>query len=226
MPEGPNPEIAHEPAGKGEQRVRRREEIVEILEAILLALVAVTTAWSGYQAARWDGHQAFLYGESSRLRVQAGVAATEGGQERLLDVTTFNTWIQATFAGEDALAAFYVRRFSPEYKVAFDAWLLTDPLHNPATAPPGPISMPDYHNALLEKSDRLNAAASAAFAAGTHARETAESYVRVTVLMAMVLFLIAISQRFKLRNVRVAVSVVAGVVLVVSLVDVASLPRL
>src|SRR3546814_20453856 len=32
--------------------------LVEILEALLLAVVAVATAWSGYHAAKWDGRQA------------------------------------------------------------------------------------------------------------------------------------------------------------------------
>jgi hypothetical protein len=30
-----------------------RFEMIEILEAVILALVAVATAWSGYQAAQW-----------------------------------------------------------------------------------------------------------------------------------------------------------------------------
>ena len=38
------------------ERARWRER-VEIIEAILLAAVAIATAWSGYQAARWDGRQ-------------------------------------------------------------------------------------------------------------------------------------------------------------------------
>ena len=38
-----------------------------------------------------------------------------------------------------------MRRFSPAYKVAFEAWLATDPLHDP-NAPAGPSFMPEYHN--------------------------------------------------------------------------------
>ena len=41
----------------------RTEEVIEIIEAVVLALVAVATAWSGYQAARWDGRRAQLYAE-------------------------------------------------------------------------------------------------------------------------------------------------------------------
>src|SRR5438034_10467924 len=33
-----------------------RFEAIEIIEALILALVAVATAWSGYQAAQWAGN--------------------------------------------------------------------------------------------------------------------------------------------------------------------------
>ena len=50
--------------------------ILEIAEALVLAIVAIATAWSGYQAALWTGHQSELYGQASKLRVQAEGAAT------------------------------------------------------------------------------------------------------------------------------------------------------
>jgi hypothetical protein len=34
---------------------------IEILEVTVLALVAIATAWSGYQATQWGGRQAVLY---------------------------------------------------------------------------------------------------------------------------------------------------------------------
>jgi hypothetical protein len=51
--------------------------------------------------------------------------------------------------------------------------------------------------------DQLNAEASALFAEGTDARETANKYVRDTVLFASVLFLVAVAQRFKDRRIRI-----------------------
>ena len=227
MPEGMNVEIAHKLTEKeGHDRHRRRwEEFVEIVEAVVLALVAIATAWSGYQAARWDGRQAYLYGEASKYRIEADAAATLGGQQRLQDVATFNTWIQATAAGDEDLAALYERRFSDEYKVAFDAWLETDPFTNP-DAPPGPAYMPEYHNAQQAEADALNAQASDAFDEGTAARETAEKYVRGTVLLATVLFLIALAQRFKLRNVRIGLLVVSGALMVYEVSAILTYPRL
>ena len=87
---------------------------------------------------------------SSTIRNEADQALTLGGQQRLLDITTFNTWIEARNEGLDDLAALYERRFSPEFKVAFDAWIALDPLSNP-DAPPGPSFMPEYENHLLDE---------------------------------------------------------------------------
>jgi hypothetical protein len=149
--------------------------------------------------------------------VEAGVAATAGGQQRLLDVSMFNTWIVAHESGDVELAALYVRRFSPEFRAAFDDWLALDPFHHP-NVPPGPSFMPSYHNALLEQADQLNDQATAAFERGTQDREVAEQYVRLTVLFATVLFLIALSQRFKQRNVRIGVLAVAVVLMLTGFV--------
>jgi len=63
--------IAHEPGeknGNNAPQSSRLEFTIEILEAVILALVALATAWSGFQAAQWDGHQAELYGEANLLR--------------------------------------------------------------------------------------------------------------------------------------------------------------
>src|SRR5262245_17018086 len=55
----------------------------EILEAVILASVAVLTAWSGYQAARWDAKSAASYASSSLKTVQAQAQAALAGQEHL-----------------------------------------------------------------------------------------------------------------------------------------------
>lgn len=223
-----NIDLAHKLSEREQEEAkekRRWQELAEIGEVIILAIVAVATAWSGYQAARWDGRQAFQYGTASRLRVQADEADTLGGQQRLLDVSTFNTWIQAHEEGNERLADLYVRRFSEEYRVAFDAWLKTHPFTN-RNAPAGPIFMPEYHNAQNELASMLNEQADTAFEAGTAARETADRYVRETVLLATVLFLVAIAQRFKFRSVRIAATILAAGLMVVALAGVVSLPRI
>jgi hypothetical protein len=228
MPEEMNVEAAYALSERGAatpEEPRRWRELGEIFEVVILAIVAVATAWSGYQAARWDGRQAFLYGVSTVIRVDADEAATLGGQQRLLDVSTFNTWIEVSALGKDRVADLYVDRFSPEFRVAFDAWLQTRPFSNPE-APPGPSFMPEYHNPQIEHAAELNERANEAFETGTEARETADRYVRQTVLFATVLFLVAISQRFTYRAVRQTATALAGALMIFALLGVATLPRL
>jgi hypothetical protein len=202
-----------------------RHWIIEILEACGLSIVAVATAWCGYNAARWEGRQSLLYGTSSRLRVEAALAETEGGQQRLLDVVTFNTWIRLEETKNEKVASIYVRRFSPEYRTAFDAWLKTNPLTNP-NAPMGPANMPEYRNHNLIQAAELNRQADDAFEQGTLARDNSDKYVRGTVLLATILFLIALAQRFKVHVVRLGLLAVAAIMMVYALSNVAYYPRL
>jgi hypothetical protein len=229
MPEagGANIEIAHH-LNEGEEhhgRKTRWHELLEVVEAIVLALVAICTAWSGYQAAKWDGLQDELYEQSTRLRVQAQGLAGRGGQEQIYDASTVTEWIKAESSGNHKLAQLFERRFRPEARIAFDAWVKTDPLNNP-NAPPGPLLMKEYHNANLEESVKKADEATDAFERGTAARATSDKYVRVTVLLATVLLLVAISQRFRSHGVRLGLAVVAFLLLCFPLVRLVLLPRL
>jgi hypothetical protein len=230
MPEagGANIEIAHK-LNEGKEHSAppnsKWMEALEIVEAILLAMVAIATAWSGYQAALWDGMQDERYELSTKLRVDAEGMKTLGDQERLYDAITFSEWLKADASGQQKIAFLFERRFRPEFRVAYEAWLKTDPLNDPK-APPGPQLMPEYHNAHLEQSAKLSDQASELFEQGTKARATSDMYVRVTVLLATVLLLTAIAQRFKTRQVRVGLAVVAMLLLCLPIWRILHLPRL
>src|SRR5215472_748519 len=118
------------PKEKESQRKKRWETLVEIVEVLVLAIVAVATSYSGYSAARWDGRQALLYGHASTDRFRADAASTLGGQELVADASIFTAYLQAHAAGDARLAAQYVRRFTPDYRTAFNAWLQTAPFTN------------------------------------------------------------------------------------------------
>jgi hypothetical protein len=227
VPEGMSVEIAHKLTehDEGGQRHERWHQLLEIVEVTLLAVVAVATAWSGLQASRWDGRQALRYGQSSRLRFEAEAASTRGGQELVADSAGFNTWLQAHGANDTALMDEITRRFTPDYRAAFEAWLKTDPFTNPK-APAGPGYMPGFVNPNIAKAARLNAEASKTFDEGTHARETGEKYVRDTVLFASVLFLVAIAQRQRSRGARLTANLIAVALLIFTMISIVTLPRL
>jgi hypothetical protein len=237
MPEGNiNAEVANHLREHGEhghdgpddaqsQPSKRRVEVVEILEAILLAIVALATALSGYQAALFDGESAKEYATSSRMRSEAVEKHLEANQLAAYDANTLNTWLQANVSGDRELMRVMEKRFTGNYRKYFDEWVKLDPMTNPE-APPGPRFMPGYTNPVDERATQLAENASDAFDLGVDTRATGEKYVRVTVLLAAALFLIAIGQRFKIRGVRYSVNIVAGVVLVYCLYLIASYPHL
>jgi hypothetical protein len=202
-----------------------RFEVIEIIEALILALVAVATAWSGYQAAEWAGKRAELYAKANRLRVTAEGLATLAGQERIYDSDTFNSWLAAKLDGKAETAEFFERRFRDEYRPAFAAWIKTDPFNN-AQAPAGPIFMSDYHNAKHEQFLSLTKQAADMADQGTKSGVTGDQYVRITVLLATVLLITAIGQRFRFKSVRVAFMIIAWMLLCLPLWQLLLLPRI
>jgi len=201
-----------------------RGQWVEIVEAIVLAIVAITTAWSGYQAAKWEALSAKNYALATRTTVEAQEGATLAGQNHLYDITTFQGWINAKSAGNEKLAAIYERRFRPEFLVAFKAWQKLDPFNSPS-APPGPTFMAEYADVHGHQAAELSKRANAYFEEGVTAREHADSYVKITVFLATVLLLTALSQRFKSFGPRVAVLGIAFIMLVISAYWIFTFPR-
>jgi hypothetical protein len=229
MPEagGINIEVAHQlndGRGHAHSQPSRIHEVLEIIEAIILALVACCTAWSGYQAARWDSHQSELYGRSSKLRAEAEAFSLQSNQERMYNAANVNEWLKAEVHGEKNLAELLERRFLPEFLPAFEAWKKTDPLHNP-NAPAGPGQMPEYRDSAAAEFTRLDHEATELFDQGTSARERGDNYVRTTVTLATVLLLTAISQRFRDHRIRLALIVLAALLLCAPLWHILSLPR-
>ena len=128
-------DAAHKPS-------RRRIETIEILEAILLAIVAVATALSGYQAALWDGESAKEYATSSRLRTEGQSTALTANQTLIYNAGNFTAWLQASAAADESLQKLLERRFSPELRGRVRRVGRRSTPWTTPSAPPGPRFMP------------------------------------------------------------------------------------
>src|SRR3954470_88508 len=129
MPEHPHLHVPEE-LGERPETVTRRERILELAAALLMALATVGIAWSGYQAARWSGLQAQEFASATSARAAENRLSTLAGQERLQDLVNFNRWLELTTnptADNQVTAALYLRRFRPEFLPAFNAWTAQDP---------------------------------------------------------------------------------------------------
>ncbi len=203
----------------------RHSRIVQICEAVLLALVTIAAAWAGYSAARWNTTSRVDIAQSATLRNIATRDDITALELRNFDSATFNAWYIAFTLNDKEKERVAVRRFRPAFRVAFDAWMATDPVHNPRS-PPGPTYMPQYKLPAQAKADALDAKATAMFNAGNKAGGIGDDYVRITVFLAAVLFLVGIGSTFKLSGIRYALIVFGTLLLIVSIVLIIRQPGL
>ncbi len=199
-----------------------RDRILSVVEAVLLSLVAVLAAWSGYAAAKWGTESSVSLARASAARTKASREEIQATQIRTLDSVSFNAWFTAFAAGNVRAQQLAIKRLRPGYVPAFSAWLATDPAHNPK-APPGPSFMPQYVIPQQTAAAAYSRAADVAFARGETAGSTGDKYVRDTVFLATVLFLVGISGHL-LRAARYAVIAVGTLLLVFSIVQLLGLP--
>ncbi|HEV3388515.1 MAG TPA: hypothetical protein VG057_05845 [Solirubrobacteraceae bacterium] len=206
----------HEPS-------ERHERWLSIIEAVVLSVVAVIAAYSGFAAAKWSTESSVSLARASALRTKASRADLEALQTRTLDSVSFNAWFTAFVAGNKRAEQLAQNRLRPGYRPAFNAWLATDPAHNP-NAPPGPSYMPQYVIPQETQANELDTQADAEFTKGSDAGGTADKYVRDTVFLATVLFLIGISGHLKLRQARMGLVSIGLILLVFSVIQLAGLP--
>ena len=198
---------------------------VQICEAVLLALVTITAAWAGYSAARWGTESRVQIAKSSTLRQLATRDDLTALSQRNFDSSTFNAWFIAFTLNSPQKEAIAERRFRPGFRVAFNAWMATNPLHNPH-APPGPTYMPQYKLTAQAQANALDSAADAKFNEGNHAGQVGDNYVRITVFLAAVLFLVGIGSSFKLHTIRYALVTFGSALLIISIVLILRQPGL
>jgi hypothetical protein len=193
------------------------------VEAVVLSLVALVAAYSGFAAAKWGTESSISLAKASALRTKASRADLEAGVTRTFDSVSFNAWFTAFTAGNKNAERLAVKRLRPGYRPAFYAWLATDPAHNP-NAPPGPAYMPQYVIPQEQAANTYDRRADAEFAKGELAGSTSDNYVRDTVFLATVLFLVGISGHFRVRQGRYGLLAVALLLLGFSVVQLAGLP--
>ncbi len=229
MPEGLSAqevgnEISHHAkSGHKDETPERWFGRVSIVEAILLSIVALLAGWSGYAAAKWSTESRVQLAEASTKRAEANRANLHAMSLRNFDSSTFEAWFTAYTVGNQKAMALAKRRFRPQFRVAFDAWRATRPETNPH-APKGPTYMPQYRQPGLRVGATLDDQATEAFATGSKDGETSDKYVRVTVFLASVLFLVGISTQFSIPRVRYALVGFGAVLLIFSLVQLTQIP--
>ena len=191
----------------------RLDERLDLIATVLLALATVATAWSGYQASRWNGEQAKAASRTTGIRILAARAQSLAQAEEQVDVATFSSWADAYARHETELADFYFKRFRAEFKPAVQAWIATRPLKNPK-APLTPFAMPEYKLKAQTEADALDVQSARSAADVQRYIQRSTNYVLAAVLFATTLFFAGISTKLPtpgLRRMLLALGVIVFV---------------
>jgi hypothetical protein len=203
-------------------RIRRRDW-VEIGATVLLAFAAVATAWSSYQATRWNGEQAKTSGSVNKTRIEAARASDLANAQQQVDVATFMQWVDSYARGETELVNFYRERFREEFRPAFNAWIATKPLKTEG-APLTPFAMPQYRLAAEAEAERLDLSAEELSAQVRRNIQRASNYVLGVVLFAVALFFAGMSTKLTAPGLRKAMLAVGSLLFLGTVVWMATFP--
>jgi hypothetical protein len=176
------------------------ENVLLILTAVLLGLIAVLTAWTGYQAAKWGGIATNFVLQSNAARSQSSNASLTANELTLLDIQVFIEWVNATLEGNTERANFYEQNMRDEARPAFDAWLAADPFNN-ADAPNSPFILPQYILQKRVESQQLADQSVAFFEQYKVASQKSLEFVLTAVILASALFFTGLSSRLKRRQI-------------------------
>ncbi len=178
------------PARSGRERAER---VREVLAVVVLSVTAILTAWCGFESSKWGGMMSIEFSQASAARIEAADYASSARDAKAIDLSIYELWVQARATGDTALAEYVEARFTPEFAVAFEDWQqggesVRSPFKEPSYMPDGTVE-------AQEASDR----ADALFAKALESNQRGDNYAILTVLFALVLFFVAVSERSRVH---------------------------
>jgi hypothetical protein len=201
----------------------KRRDWVEVIATVLLSVATVATAWSAYQANRWNGEQAKATSRGNAARIESTRASGVANRQVQIDVSLFTQFIDAFAQEQTELAEFYRARFRDEFKPAFEAWAATKPRTNPE-APLTPFELPQYKLAAQAEAEELEVTADAYAAEARRNIQRSSNYVLGVVLFASALFFAGMSTKLATPRLRVVLLAVGCAVFLGALLWIATSP--
>src|SRR5437868_1385810 len=165
----------------------QRKRWVEPVTALLMALATLCTAWCSYQSAAFTRRANRLMNDYNALERRAGVLTLQGMQSATIHTAMFMQMLAAQQAGNEKLAGFYVERFPPDVRKAYDTWLAERPFENP-NADPHPFVPRLYEVRGAREAAEASANAANSLQEARRAGNVSGQYLANTVLFATVLF--------------------------------------
>src|SRR5215831_20966404 len=123
------------PPNASDREPAEKRKWVEPVAALLMALATLCTAWCSFESAAWTRRSNRLMNEFNTLERTAGLLRIQGMQQATIHTGMFMQALAAHQARNENLVNFYVERFPPELRKAYDAWVAEKPFENPNADP-------------------------------------------------------------------------------------------
>ena len=181
---------------KGVEEASKGPDWRELVAVLLLAVTAIVTAWTGFQASKWSGAMSISFSQASSARIEAARLEGVANRKQTVQVSLFTQWLQAYQADDAELTDFLASRFPEPLASTFPAWIEAQPLKDPQ-APTTPFEMAAYVIPELGAAHQADDRADKKFAEALRNNQRGDNYTLLTVAFATVLFFGALSGRMR-----------------------------
>jgi hypothetical protein len=210
-------------AAGGEVKTRR-ERVIEIIAVLLLGVATVGSAFSGYEATKWNGEEARLVRQASAEHVESARLFNLATQIIAYDTNIVAQYAQATADKNEGLKKFYRQTLvRPAFLPILDKW---EAQIAAGVLPTNLLQDQDYLDAQFADYRRVDASAVASTAAGEVAGHNSDAFVLTAIILAVALFFAGVTSSFRYAPVRYLLLAAAAVTLAASAARLADLPLL
>ena len=193
-----------------------------MIAVFMLGIATIGTAWSGYQASRWNQEQSDIAREGSDLRVEANRQFGLATQTILYDANLVTQYAKAVSDGDEELQDFYKSTlFRPGFLPVIERWQAAV---RAGETPPRLLEDGEYLEGQLAPYEETQAKSEAKDVESKDAGQNADDYVLLTLILASALFFAGVTTSFKLELARLLLLGLAAVLLAYSISQIATLP--
>lgn len=195
------------------RRVVLSDRILEVLAVLLLGVATVGTAWCGLQSTLWNGEQDDRAMLAANERVEASRLFGLATQTIAYDASMVAQYADAVIAEDDRRQEFLRRvLMRPDFLPFLDAWRAEIRAGRTPNLTADQAYRDSVTKAYREAESRAEGLATSASAAG----QVGDSYVLMTVLLAISLFFAGVTSSFRYPTVRTALLLACALAIAVA----------
>ena len=209
-------------AARPERSRQSNNRLSEMIAVLLLGVATIGTAWSGYQASRWNQDQGEISREGSDLRIEANRQFGLATQAIVYDSNLIAQYAKAVVDGDTGLQEFYrATLFRPAFLPVLDRW---EQMIKDGKTPTRLLEDREYLDSQLGDYEATQAKSEAKDVEAKEAGKNGDDYVLLTVLLAAALFFAGVTTSFKLQAARLVLLMLAALLIAYCISRVATLP--